>query len=125
MTNFEDIQDLVIDWGYGKSLMIWHYSGKQFLKVVEEMLEFKTELDTWTRYRDYYEENPHKKIPEKEYARITKKLMLEMGDVFVTLIILCEQLDIDPVTCLDMTYDKIKDRKGKTINGQFVKEEDL
>lgn len=125
MISFEDVQELIVGWGYDKSLMIRHNSGKQFLKFVEEIFEFKTELDTWTRYRDYYEENPHKKIPEKEYARITKNLMLEMGDVFVTLIILCEQLDIDPVTCLDMAYKKIKDRKGKTINGQFIKEEDL
>ena len=48
-----------------------------------------------------------------------------MGDIFVTLIILCEQLGIDPVECLSMAYEKIKDRKGKTLHGTFVKEEDL
>lgn len=48
-----------------------------------------------------------------------------MGDIFVTLIILCEQIGIDPVECLEMAYEKISKRKGKTINGQFIKEEDL
>lgn len=123
MTNFEDVYDLIVDWGYDKSLMCRHNSDKQFLKFMEESLEFKTEMDILTRYLDYYEENKYKKMPKAEYKRLTKNAMLEMGDVFVTLIILCEQLDIDPVTCLDMAYDKIKDRKGKTINGQFVKED--
>lgn len=49
----------------------------------------------------------------------------EMGDIFVTLIILCEQLNMNPVYCLGRACEKIKDRKGKTINGVFVKEEDL
>ena len=50
---------------------------------------------------------------------------MEMGDILVTLIILSKQLDIDLVECLDMAYKKIKKRKGKTINGTFVKEGDL
>lgn len=51
--------------------------------------------------------------------------MLEMGDVFVSLIILCRQLNLDPVKCLELAYDKIKLREGKTIDGTFVKAEDL
>lgn len=52
-------------------------------------------------------------------------MMLEMGDIFVTLIILCEQLGIDPMECLSMAYEKISKRTGKTIGGQFIKSEDL
>ena len=52
-------------------------------------------------------------------------MKLEMGDIFVTLIILCDQLDIYPVDCLARAYGKIKDRTGKTINGVFIKQEDL
>ena len=48
-----------------------------------------------------------------------------MGDILVTLIILCEQIGIDPEECLSMAYEKISKRKGKTINGTFVKDEDL
>ena len=48
-----------------------------------------------------------------------------MGDIFVTLIILCDQLNLDLVDCLARAYEKIKDRKGKTINGVFIKEGDL
>lgn len=34
-------------------------------------------------------------------------------------------LDYDFTDCLEMAYNEIKDRKGKWINGTFVKEEDL
>lgn len=46
----------------------------------------------------------------------------ELGDVFVTLIIIAEQLNLNPVKCLEIAYNKIKDRQGKTINGTFIKD---
>lgn len=54
-----------------------------------------------------------------------KNLKLEMGDIFVTLIVLCNQLGINCVKCLEMAYEKISKRCGKTVNGTFIKEEDL
>lgn len=35
------------------------------------------------------------------------------------------QQDIELSDCLNLAWNKIKDRRGKTIDGQFVKEEDL
>ena len=52
-------------------------------------------------------------------------MQLEMGDIFVTLIVLCNQLGIDCVECLNMAYNKISKRKGVTRDGIFIKEEDL
>lgn len=48
-----------------------------------------------------------------------------IGDIYVVLVILCMQLDLDINDCIKAAYDGIKDRKGKMINGTFVKEEDL
>ena len=48
-----------------------------------------------------------------------------IGDVVVTLICMSMQLGVDFNECLKMAYDEIKDRKGKMIDGVFVKEEDL
>lgn len=50
---------------------------------------------------------------------------LEIGDVVVTLIILAQRLDLDFNVCINEAYDKIKDRKGRMIDGVFVKESDL
>ena len=48
-----------------------------------------------------------------------------IGDTLVTIIVLAHQLDLDVTECLGLAYEEIKNRKGKMINGTFVKEEDL
>src|SRR5690554_6118583 len=48
-----------------------------------------------------------------------------IGDVLVVLIGLSMQMNIDITECLEIAYNEIKDRKGKLVNGVFVKEEDL
>ena len=45
-----------------------------------------------------------------------------IGDVLVTLIILANQLGYDIEDCLEVAYNEIKNRKGETINGTFIKE---
>ena len=45
-----------------------------------------------------------------------------IGDVLVTLIILSNQLGYDIEDCLEVAYTEIKNRKGKNINGTFIKE---
>lgn len=48
-----------------------------------------------------------------------------IGDTLVTIIVLAHQLDLDVTECLSIAYEEIKNRKGKMINGTFVKESDL
>ena len=108
---FEQLQEKVLRWADDKDLLHAENADKQFMKFIEEVFEFKTELDDKQRF-----------APD---CLDINNLKLEMGDIFVTLIILCEQIGIDPVECLSMAYEKISKRKGRTINGQFVKEEDL
>lgn len=120
---FDNLRNKVLDWGKSKDLIHYENSGKQFLKFMEEVFEFR---DEWILYAHEYNvsgcEEADNDLVVAEYEHNMK---LEMGDIFVTLIILCDQLDIYPVDCLAMAYEKIKDRKGKTINGQFIKSEDL
>lgn len=111
--NFKDLEDKVLSWADDKDLLHSENADKQFMKFIEEVFEFKNEMDLYTSHVGKM----------KDLSKV--HLKDEMGDVFVTLIILCKQLEIDPVECLSMAYNKIKDRKGKTINGAFVKEEDL
>lgn len=109
--NFEELRENVEKWAEDKDLLHSENAEKQFLKFIEEVFEFKSEMDL-IHILGGNELNSH-------------DMMLEMGDIFVTLIVLCKQLDIDVVECLEMAYEKISKRKGKTINGTFVKEEDL
>lgn len=48
-----------------------------------------------------------------------------IGDAFVVLVILSLQLDLDIAYCVQMAYNEIKDRRGRMINGVFVKESDF
>lgn len=109
--SFRMLQVDVLSWAKDKDLLYSQNADKQFMKFIEEVFEFKTEFDDKQRF-----------APD---CININNLKLEMGDIFVTLIILCEQIGIDPEECLSMAYEKIKNRRGKTINGQFIKEEDL
>jgi len=53
------------------------------------------------------------------------KTIDSIGDVYVVLTILSMQLDLDVRDCVEYAYNEISDRKGKTVNGVFVKESDL
>ncbi len=108
------LKNLVEEWGQDKDLIHRKNAPKQFLKMIEEVFEFKSEMDL-------VERTEHDKLREI----YTDRMKLEMGDIFVTLIILCKQLNIDPEDCLKKAYNKISTRSGKTINGTFVKKEDL
>lgn len=108
------LKNLVEEWGQDKDLIHRKNAPKQFLKMIEEVFEFKSEMDL-------VERTEHDKLREI----YTDRMKLEMGDIIVTLIILCKQLDIDLFDCLNKAYRKISVRTGKTINGTFVKSEDL
>lgn len=48
-----------------------------------------------------------------------------IGDIMVVLTIYCQQENIDLRCCLQEAYEVIWHRKGKMVNGVFVKDEDL
>ena len=75
----------------------------QYAKVNEEIGEIAHEL---TRNR-----------------RNSTELVDALGDSFVTLIILTNILGYDVNGVILSAYEVIKDRKGKTVDGSFIKNE--
>lgn len=118
---FGELKELVLEWADDKDLLHEENADKQFMKFIEEVFEFKSDFDYLCRIG----QSPEEVYSDYEQIETQENMMLEMGDIFVTLIILCEDLEIDPVECLSMAYEKIRKRKGKTINGTFIKSEDL
>ena len=100
---FESLQDAIIQWGYARNIISTKNTPKQFMKVTEELGELAEGIN------------------KDNQGQIKDSL----GDILVTLIILSRDLDVDLLDCLRGAYDVIKDRTGKTVNGVFVKEEDL
>ena len=100
---FESLQDAIIQWGYVRNIVSPKNTTKQFMKVTEELGELAEGIN----------KNNQGQIKDS------------LGDILVTLIILSKDLDVDLLDCLRGAYDVIKDRTGRTVNGVFVKEEDL
>jgi NTP pyrophosphatase (non-canonical NTP hydrolase) len=49
----------------------------------------------------------------------------DIGDMMVVLINIAERNNLSIEHCLEVAYNDIKDRKGKMVDGVFVKEDDL
>ncbi|MFL2100075.1 MazG-like family protein [Desemzia sp. FAM 23989] len=97
-----ELIEKVEDWARNKG-MDEADSAKQYLKVSEEVGEVAAALARGQQ----------------------DELRDGIGDVVVTLIILAMQNDLDLYECLNTAYDEIKGRKGKMIDGVFVKQADL
>lgn len=92
----------VLAWAKERGLLKPENAPKQMAKVLEEVVELNKAIVTNNK-------------PE---------IIDGIGDSVVTLIILAEQLGLDIEDCLEAAYNEIKDRKGKLVNGLFVKEAD-
>jgi NTP pyrophosphatase (non-canonical NTP hydrolase) len=46
-----------------------------------------------------------------------------LGDMFVVMTILCAQLGISMDACVEYAYEQIKDRRGRMVDGIFIKDE--
>lgn len=104
--NSTDLIRAVVDWAEQKGIFDKGTIKSQTEKFLEEVKELEEELGCYNKYS-----NEH--------------VMLEMGDVLVTLILLAEMHNFSIFEALQMAYDKISKRKGKMVGGVFVKEEDL
>lgn len=49
----------------------------------------------------------------------------DLGDMMVVMLNIMKRNNITMEACLTTAYNDIKDRKGKMVDGVFVKEEDL
>ena len=49
----------------------------------------------------------------------------DIGDMIVVLINIAERNGLSLATCMEKAWQDIKDRKGKMVDGVFVKEDDL
>ena len=54
-----------------------------------------------------------------------KDIRDDIGDMMVVLINIATRNKLSIEECLQIAYDDIKDRKGKMVDGVFIKESDL
>ena len=97
---YTELEKLVLEWAEGKEILKKSNPIKQIGKTQEELTETLIAL------------------VEKDEEEIKDGI----GDMLVTIIILSNLCDLTTTECLEAAYDVIKGRKGKMINGLFVKE---
>ncbi|CZQ83533.1 phosphoribosyl-atp pyrophosphohydrolase [Trichococcus flocculiformis] len=92
-------------------------------------------IEEWARERGLDAADPAKQMLKlgEEYGELCQGLAKDkpeqvkdsIGDMYVVLTILSLQLGLSVGECIAGAYAEIKDRKGKMIDGIFVKEADL
>lgn len=99
--SYSELEMKVVQWGEARGIVQNATALSQAIKTLEEVTELFDAINK-------------KNLDEAKDA---------VGDIVVTLIMVCAVLDIDLVSCLELAYNEIKDRKGYlTKEGIFVKE---
>lgn len=100
MRTFEEIEVKVVDWGKERGIFLADTAMRQLPKLLEEYTElFQAILDC-----DGYE------------------IEDGIGDMMVVLTMIAHCCGMTLTNCYNHAYNEIKDRKGKMVNGVFVKE---
>lgn len=92
-------------------------------------------IEQWAIERNLHTADPDKQFQKlaEEFGELAEGLAKSrsdevkdaIGDMYVVLTILSMQLGFNIDDCIQLAYDEIKDRKGKMVNGVFIKESDL
>lgn len=88
-------------WHYDRNLINGSTDKDQFLKLVQECGELSDNICKGRDVRD------------------------DIGDILVVLINIAERNAVDLSECLEVAWEDIKDRKGRMVDGVFIKESDL
>lgn len=93
--------DLIIGWAKDRNLIEGSDLKSQFVKLMEEAGELANSIA---------------KQDDLEFADA-------IGDMFVVLTIMAAQNGMNIEDCIKRAYNEIKHRKGKMVDGIFIKEE--
>lgn len=93
--------DKIVQWHKDRNLIDGSTDEKQFVKLLEEVGELAASI---ARGKDVAD---------------------DVGDIIVVLVNIATRNGLTIDECLGKAWDDIKDRKGKMIDGVFVKEADL
>lgn len=99
--NIAGFIESVSEWHHARNLVDGATDQAQFVKLIEEAGELAGNIARGRDLRD------------------------DIGDMLVVLINIMERNGLTMQECLAVAWDDIKDRKGRLVDGVFVKEADL
>tara|TARA_S200002703_G_C3791718_1_gene244324 strand:+ start:298 stop:594 length:297 start_codon:yes stop_codon:yes gene_type:complete len=89
----------IVQWHHDRNLIEGATDKDQFMKLIQECGELSDNICKQRDIRD------------------------DIGDIIVVLINITERHGLTLEECMQVAYDDIKDRKGKMVDGVFLKEE--
>ena len=98
MKDIVELIDKAKQWHHDRNLIDGSTDAAQHTKLVEEVKELETNI------------------------LLSQPIADDIGDIIVVLINIATRNNLSLSECLQVAYDDIKDRKGKMVNGVFVKE---
>ena len=98
MNSLEQLEMRVVLWHRDRNLIAGSTDAAQHTKLVEEVKELETNI------------------------LLSQPVIDDIGDCMVVLINIAERNGLSLFDCLNHAYEDIKDRKGKMVDGVFVKE---
>ena len=98
MNTLEQLETRVVLWHRDRNLIAGSTDAAQHTKLVEEVKELETNI------------------------LLSQPVIDDVGDCLVVLINIAERNGLSLFECLSHAYEDIKDRKGKMVDGVFVKE---
>ena len=101
MATVNELIDNIAQWHHDRNLIEGSDDKSQFAKLIQEAGELSDNI-----------------CKGKDIAD-------DIGDMIVVLINIAERNNLTIEQCLEQAWDDIKDRKGKMVDGVFVKESDL
>lgn len=101
MSNLFTLINNVVQWHHDRNLIDGSTDKDQTLKLLQELGELS---DSVCKGRDIKD---------------------DIGDMLVVMLNITERNGVSISECLERAWEDIKDRKGKMIDGIFVKEQDL
>jgi len=93
------LEENIVQWHHDRNLIEGATDKDQVCKLIQEVGELSDNVCKQKDIRD------------------------DIGDIIVVLINIAERNGLSLQECMQTAYDDIKDRKGKMVDGVFVKEE--
>jgi uncharacterized protein YabN with tetrapyrrole methylase and pyrophosphatase domain len=92
------LEKKIVEWHKARNLIKGSSDHQQFEKLLEEVEELRLNIMNSQDISD------------------------DVGDIIVVLINLCERNQLSLSECMNVAYNDIKHRKGKMVDGIFVKD---
>ena len=96
----EELTNLIVQWHHDRNLIDGSSDKDQVLKLIQELGELSDSVCKGKDVKD------------------------DLGDMMVVMLNIMERQGVSMEECLSTAYNDIKDRKGRMVDGIFIKEGD-